>query len=130
MVLDPMSRTELIRGDRRADRRYQFELELRFSYEERGVVYTGAGRTHDLSGGGIRFQTDSPPPNDASVELRIAWPFLLQNVCPLQLFVWGAILGTDARGTVLRMRAYEFRTCGQRSFDQTGGGGQTCSIIA
>jgi len=109
---------ELISGDRRADRRYEFELPLRFSYQSGETQCTGSGRTTDLGRKGIRFVADNPPPHATEMELRIEWPFLLQDVCPLELWVWGKVLRSDAYGTVIRMRKYEFRTCGARSFDQ------------
>jgi len=52
----------------------------------------------------------------ADVEAHIAWPFLLQDTCPLELVVRGSISGVSDRGTVMRLRSYEFRTCGERSF--------------
>ena len=110
---------DCISGDRRADRRYDFRMEVRFSYSERGVTYFGAGVTIDLSGGGVRFQTETPPPIGAVAELRIAWPFLLQGSCALELVVWGSVLGTRQGGTVLRMSGYEFRTLGERSFSES-----------
>jgi hypothetical protein len=109
---------DYISGERRLDRRYAFEMELRFHFCERGVACFGAGVTSDLSGGGVRFQTDTPPPVGADTELRIAWPFLLQGSCALELAVWGTILSSGAGGTVLKMRRYEFRTLGERSFSE------------
>jgi len=120
---------DVIHGDRRSDRRYDLELDLRFSYTRRNVTYLGSGRTLDLSGGGVLFTTDSPPPVDQEVELRVAWPFLLQNVCPLEVVIRGEVLRTDARGTVVRMRDYEFRTCGARSFAQPNAGAIACNIL-
>lgn len=124
-----MGRTDIIHGDRRRDTRYQVEMELRFTYELRGATYFGSGRTEDLSRGAVRFTTDNPPPDGALVELRIAWPFLLQNVCPLELVVRGSA-ATRERGTILTMKRYEFRTCGPRSFDQAMEGTAGCSIMA
>ena len=109
---------DYISGDRRADRRYYFRMDLRFNYSEQGVTCCGAGVTMDLSGGGVRFQTDTPPPDGTAAELRIAWPFLLQGACPLELVVWGTILGTRQGSTVLKMSRYEFRTQGERSFSE------------
>lgn len=124
-----MFRIDAIHGDRRGNRRYQFELDMRFSYEDSGIQCLGAGLTEDLSRCGIRFHTDCPPPEGTEVEVRIAWAFLLQDVCPLELVMWGKILRTGANGTVLRMRNYEFRTCGERSFVQAAGRASTCSMI-
>ena len=113
-----MFKRDIIHGNRRADRRYDLELELRFSYELHGVTHMGAGHTIDLSGGGIRFRSDTPPPNGVRLSLRIAWPHLLQNVCPLELLASGVVPGTDSRGTVMRMTGFEFKTYGERSFNQ------------
>jgi len=120
----------MIHGDRRADRRYYVEIPLRFSYTRKGVAYLGTGRVCDMSRGGVRFEADSPPPDGAEVELRLAWPFLLQNVCPLELVIRGEVMKTGSRGTVVRMHHYEFRTCGSRSFAQAGANAEVCSIIA
>jgi hypothetical protein len=125
-----MPRADLIHGDRRADRRYVFEMPLRFFYKSDGSQCAGSGHTEDLGRKGIRFSSDDPPPLDADLELRIEWPFLLQNVCPLELRVWGRVLRSDSRGTVVRMTRYEFHTCGARSFDPMNAGAGSWSIVA
>lgn len=125
-----MARTDIIHGDRRNDRRYDIDIALRFNYNRKGVAYLGSGRVLDLSRSGVRFETDSPPAEGTDVELRLAWPFLLQNVCPLELVIWGEVAGTSVRGTVVRTRHYEFRTCGERSFDQARAKAEVCSIMA
>lgn len=125
-----MARADIIHGDRRAERRYTYAMELRFSYVERGTTHFGSGYTLDLSRGAVRFATENPPPDGSEVELRIAWPYLLQNVCPLELVVHGATTTTTERGTILAMTDYEFRTCGQRSFDQAVAAGGGAGIIA
>jgi len=125
-----MARTDIIHGDRRVDRRYDVDLALRFSYTVKGVVYLGSGTVADLSRGGVRFESDCPPPDGAEIELRLAWPFLLQNVCPLELVISGKVERTGPRGTVVRMRHYEFKTCGTRSFGQANANAEVCSIIA
>jgi hypothetical protein len=129
-VVDGPQEMELIRGDRRADKRYALDLDLRFSYECQGVVHQYTGRTRDLSRSGILFVTEHPPAPGTHLELRIAWPFLLQNVCPLELMVWGPVNRSDENGTVVSVRSYEFRTCGERSFEPTSGVRATCNIVA
>jgi hypothetical protein len=125
-----MGRTDIIHGDRRSDRRYQYEMELRFSYKLESVTHYGSGYTVDLSRGAIRFVSDNPPPAGVAVELRIAWPYLLQNVCPLELVVRGSTTATSERGTVLAMDRYEFRTCGQRSFVSAASAAGGSSFLA
>jgi hypothetical protein len=108
---------EVLHGDRRVDRRYELELPIRFEYsDERNELRVGGGLTIELSRGGVRFHTPDPPPLKAKLQAWIAWPFLLQGICPLELFIRGQVISSTERGIVLRMRSYEFRTCGERSF--------------
>ena len=113
-----MGRSDIIYGDRRTEKRYEYAMELRFTYREAGVTKFGSGCTVELSRSAVRFLAENPPPKGADIELRIAWPYLLQNVCPLELVVRGSVLRNTARGTILEISDHEFRTCGQRSFDQ------------
>jgi len=121
---------ELIRGDRRRNQRYTFDMPMRFLYRDGDSRRQGRGRTMDLARKGIRFASDDRPPRDAEIELWIEWPFLLQQVCPLELRVWGRVLRSDDEGTVVRMSRYEFRTVGARSFDQAIAGTVNLSIVA
>lgn len=125
-----MSRADLIRGDRRVERRYECELPLRFSSQGSESALAGSGRTVDFGRKGIRFYSDDPPPRGATVELCIEWPFLLQDVCPLELMVWGRVLRCDAQGVVVRINRYEFRTCGERSFAPESPSAAAWSIVA
>jgi hypothetical protein len=84
----------------------------------------------DLGRKGIRFASDDPLPRDVEVELRVEWPFLLQQVCPLELRIWGRVLRSDSEGTVVRTSKYEFRTVGARSFDQAITRTAELSIVA
>jgi hypothetical protein len=104
-----MSETDFINQDRRSTRRYVSPLQMRFTYRDQGAEHDGTGYTVDLSCGGVRFQTDDPPPPGAEVELRIPWPLLETNICPLELQVWGKVLRNDSRGTVVLMSRFEFR---------------------
>jgi len=125
-----MQRVDLIYNDRRADRRYAFEMPLRFTRISGGAQCTGSGRTKDLGRKSILFVSDNPLPTATEVELRIEWPFLLQDVCPLELWVWGRVLRSDQRGTVIVMNKYEFHTCGARSFDQASAREANWSMVA
>jgi hypothetical protein len=109
---------DVIHGDRRANRRYELGLHVCFSYSDAAGSHLGCGVTADLSRGGLRFTTPEPPPIHADVEARIAWPYLLQGVCPLEVVVRGTVVSSTARGAVVRIRSYEFRTCGERSFSE------------
>ena len=109
--------TNLIQGDRRQSRRYDCQLDLRFEQQSPdGAVRLGCGTTADLSSGGLRFYSDEPLEAGAETVTRVAWPFKLQNVCPLELILTGRISTVTARGAILAIRSYEFRTCGAKSF--------------
>ncbi len=124
-----MQATDLIHGDRRANRRYAFEMPLHFVCQCGPSQFTGSGYTKNLARKGVFFIPDNPP-CDPDIELAIDWPFLLQNVCRLELRVWGRVVRSDARGTAIRMNRYEFRTCGERSFDQAIAREVNCDMVA
>ncbi len=105
-----------IAGDRRYDKRYQLQLELRWKLiRRRKIQDVGAGRTIDLSSGGILFEATKPLPVGLNVELSIAWPVLLHNVAPMQLVVSGKIVRSAGGNTAVLITAHEFRTTGGSS---------------
>ena len=102
-----------ISGDRRGDRRYRIDLELRWKLiRRRKVRDTGGGHTIDLSSGGVLFDATRPLPTGMNVELSIAWPVLLHNVAPMQLVVSGRIVRCSGSLAALQIRQHEFRTAG------------------
>ena len=104
-------------GDRRGAPRYEYRIDIRFEHQgPDGALRVAHGVTEDLSRGGLRFRSEEPLEVGSQVVTRIAWPALLQNVCPLELVVEGLITRVTGRGTILAVRSYEFRTCGARSF--------------
>ena len=115
--------------DLRKKERYGLSMELCYSYRRYGLTWFGKGRTTDLSDEAVRFENDGKLPKGVEVELRIAWPFRLQSVCPLELVVRGPVVRSGADGAVLKMKSYEFRTCGERSFDQAASLGHACNVL-
>src|SRR6266567_1545735 len=108
--------SDSIAGDRRSDRRYRIQLELRWKLiRRRKLQDSGTGRTIDLSSGGILFDAGRPLPVGLNVELSVSWPVLLQHVAPMQLVVAGRIVRSDGRRTALRITQHEFRTMGGSS---------------
>ncbi len=104
---------DMIAGDRRRDKRYMLELDLRWKLiRRRRLLESGEGRTMDVSSGGILFDAGRPLPAGLNVELSVTWPVMLHNVAPLQLFVYGKIIRSDGRRTAVRMVQHEFRTAG------------------
>jgi hypothetical protein len=104
---------DAIGGDRRRDKRYALELNVRWKLiRRRRLLENGEGRTVDLSSGGVLFDAGRPLPPGLNVELSITWPVMLHNVAPLQLLVYGKIVRSDGRFTAVRMVQHEFRTAG------------------
>jgi len=109
--------------------RYGFAMELSYSYRRNGSTWIGTGRTKDVSEEFVRFENDQKVPQGAELELHIAWPYRLQSVCGLELIVRGPVVRTGADGALIKMKSYEFRTCGERSFDQAASLGTALNVI-
>ena len=104
---------DTIGGDRRRDKRYGLELEVRWKLiRRRRLLESGEGGTVDVSSGGMLFDAGRPLPLGLNVELSVTWPVMLHNVAPLQLLVYGKIVRSDGRRTAIRMVQHEFRTAG------------------
>ena len=112
----PASEFDVIGGERRQDRRYNLQLELKWKLiRRRRLLDTGAGRTIDASSGGIRFDAGRHLPEGLNVELAISWPVLLHDVAPMQLVATGKIVRCDGRQVAIQTTQHEFRTAGVAS---------------
>ena len=112
----PAAESDAIGGERRQDRRYHLQLELKWKLiRRRRLLDTGAGRTIDVSSGGIRFDAGRHLPEGLNVELSISWPVLLHNVAPMLLVATGKIVRCDGRQVAFRTVQHEFRTAGTSS---------------
>jgi hypothetical protein len=110
--------------------RYELSLELHFSYRRGNRTYHGTGRTKDLSGKAIRFESDQELPGGVQLELCIAWPFTLQGLLPLEMIVHGALVRTHSGIAVLRLDEYALRPRGEGSFHSQPNPGDICSFLA
>ena len=98
-------------SDRRANRRYDVTLEVRWKVVHRKrVLYSGTGLTVNFSSGGIQFETSEPPSVGRTVEMAIAWPALLDDSLSLRLFVQGRVVRTTGQRVAVDIDRYEFRT--------------------
>jgi hypothetical protein len=101
---------DIIRGDRRLQRRYPIELELEYRIiKDDKVVSSGAGRTGNISSGGVLFHADSGLINGPAVELAVRWPAVLGNAPFLELCITGRLVRQDANGVAMRMSKYHFQ---------------------
>jgi PilZ domain len=105
--------SETIGGERRNDRRYDIQLQLRWKLvRRRRTIDSGTGNTIDMSSGGILFEAGADLPSGLNVELSIAWPMLLRGVAPMQLVVTGRIVRSRDGWAAIRTVTHEFRTAG------------------
>ena len=112
----PTTDVDSISGDRRQDRRYQLQLDLKWKLiRRRRVLDTGTGQTVDLSSGGVLFDAGRHLPEGLNVELSLTWPVLLHNVAPMQLVVTGRIKRCNGRFVAIQTTQHEFRTAGGSS---------------
>jgi PilZ domain len=115
------SEPQEIAGERRGDRRYGIQLDLKWKLvRRRRVLDTGTGRTLDLSSSGVLFNAGRALPEGLNVELSIAWPVLLHNVAPLQLTVAGRIVRCEGRIIAVQMVQHEFRTVSTPAENRVG----------
>jgi hypothetical protein len=110
--------------------RYHLNLELQFSYRLGNRTYHGTGRTRDLSGKAISFESDQELPRGVQLELCIAWPFALQGLLPLDMIIHGALVKKQRSLAVLRLDEFEFRPRGEASFHAQAKPGDICSFLA
>jgi hypothetical protein len=109
----PAADSDAIGGDRRQDRRYHLQLDLKWKLiRRRRVLDTGTGQTVDISSGGILFDAGRLLPEGLNVELSISWPVLLQNVAPMQLVATGKIVRGNGGKVAIQTTQHEFRTVG------------------
>jgi hypothetical protein len=103
----------VIGGERRGDRRYGMQLDVRWKLlHRRRVLDSGLGRTRDLSSHGALLDIDRLLPAGSHLQVAIAWPALLHGVSPLKLVAAGRVVRSDGTCTAIRMTQHEFRTAG------------------
>jgi len=124
---------DAIAGDRRQDRRYEIQLDVKWKLiRRRRVLDSGTGQTIDMSSGGIFFDAGRHLPEGLNVELSITWPVLLHNVAPMQLMASGRIVRSTSRKVAIQTTQHEFRTAGISAEQRSTGnnGNRTPPILA
>jgi hypothetical protein len=102
-------RLQLALGDRRLSRRYPISAELEYRAVGRdGVPFRGAGRSVNVSTGGILFQAEQALTPGMRIELTIAWPARLNDAVDLNLCVSGRVARSEGAFHVVRIREHEF----------------------
>jgi hypothetical protein len=105
-------------NEQRLNGRYPIALEVQYKLLNKGrIEHLGAGRTLNISSGGVLFETDDGLIESGPIELAMSWPFLLEGVCCLKLIMRGRIVRCDAGAKAIAVKAeyHEFRTAGVRA---------------
>ena len=112
----PKRRATVEELERRSRRRFIIPQGLRYRllYGSR-IAETGIGRVLDISSSGVRFTTDDRLGIGTPVELAIAWPARVNDVCPMKLMIYGCVVRNDEQSAVVSIERYEFRTQGTTS---------------
>lgn len=106
--------------ERRTKRRFEIAQELRYKmlYGQR-IAETGAGKTLNISSGGVWFTAENTLGVGMPIELSMSWPVLLNDSCPMKLMIYGCVVRSNEKGAAVVIERYEFRTQGSRAFQQT-----------
>src|SRR5579872_2173183 len=104
--------------ERRTKRRFNIEQDVRYKmlYGQR-IAETGAGKTVNISSGGVWFTTENMLTSGMPVEVSMNWPVLLNDSCPMKLMIYGCVVRSNEKGAAVAIERYEFRTQG-RAFQQ------------
>jgi hypothetical protein len=120
--LEQPKAVDSIAGERRGDRRYDIQLELKWRLIRRKkVVQSGVGHTVDFSSGGVLFDAGRELVAGLNVELSVSWPVLLHKIKPMQLVISGKIVRVQGTRAALRMTQHEFRTAAMASVQRAAG---------
>jgi len=107
--------------DRRVKRRFRIDQEVSYKmlYGQR-IAETGAGRTLNISSGGVWFTTQNMLTSGMPIELSLTWPVLLNDSCRMKLMIYGCVVRSNERTAAVAIERYEFRTSGGRVFQHQG----------
>jgi hypothetical protein len=100
--------------ERRFKERYAVDLSVRFRPLS-GSFFQGAGHVVNVSSGGVLVVSHHTAsrqefPVGALLEMRIAWPALLDGTVPLQLIAVGRVVRYRTSGFAATFERYQFRT--------------------
>ena len=95
--------------ERRAHPRFAVRQRLKYSLLEDGAITTfGTGVTIDFSSGGVAFTTEHHLKPGALIEVRIDWPGVSGDTCPMLLVACGRIVRSAADRAACTIAEFEF----------------------
>ena len=98
--------------ERRTTKRFAIEQDAlyRILDHRAAVPESGAGKTLDISSGGVLFETPQRLQSGKRIELSVNWPALLEGGCPLKFVAVGRVVRAEDERAAMHIEQYEFRT--------------------
>ena len=97
--------------ERRSKSRFPLRLAVRYRTVAGEPLQAGAGRTVNVSSGGLLIATEEAiVPTGSRLQLTVDWPFLLHGITPLQLMVSCRVTRCLREEFAVKLDQYQFKT--------------------
>jgi len=96
--------------DRRARKRYPLQLTVRYRSTSRRLPLSGAGRTLNISSSGLLIASSQGVREGARLQLKLEWPWALEDLTPLQLIAESRVVRAGATEFAVMLERYQFCT--------------------
>ncbi|MGD0361546.1 MAG: PilZ domain-containing protein [Bryobacteraceae bacterium] len=98
--------------ERRESRRFAIEQEVLYKILDHRATTpeSGAGRTLDISSGGVLFETQQRLRAGKRIEVSVNWPAQLDGGCALKFVAVGRVVRADEKQAAMHIEQHEFRT--------------------
>jgi hypothetical protein len=104
-------------NERRARQRFRIGQDVRYKCLSGGRLSDGgAGKSLDVSSGGVRFTTERALSVGELLEVTVKWPALVDNTCLMKLVINGQVIRSDPNSAAVKIERYEFRTRASKAF--------------
>ena len=97
-------------NERRNKSRFPVELAVHYQTLGVGQSITGAGRTVNVSSGGVLMTAEQGLHEGSRIRITIEWPTLLNGITPLQLVTTGKVVRSRDLNVGVAFDWYQFRT--------------------
>jgi len=101
--------------ERRSRRRFPLELKVRYQSTNTKLAIAGAGRTLNMSSGGLLIVSPQPMQQGVRLRLTVEWPWLLDQQTPLQLVADSRVVRANGSEFAVTLNRYQFRTSGRHA---------------
>jgi hypothetical protein len=98
--------------ERRASKRFAIEQDVLYKILDHRAAApeSGAGKTLDISSGGVLFETQQRLRAGKRVEVSVNWPAQLEGGCPLKFVAVGRVVRAEETRAAMHIEQHEFRT--------------------